>query len=301
MVNEMEFEASVNKKVRYMANHIWDGLGNTQIDAFLKNFEKEDKMVGWTMLDMLIYYSSEQEQSIVSNLIRQLKRDIWIESGMAKQDLPSEQINLEFEKILRKMCLVPVDDSNPAASAFGITPQIEVSKEMPGVTYINVDEIPLMVAMKYKYFVFYDDLIGTGNQFEKFWRHTEFGSKSNRFKLSELVEKNTDVRFYLLTLGGCEAGLQRLKKSVPKVKIIVSEYFPEHYDVLNEKNEYWELTPDNKDVVCEFIKKKEKELNYYSKYSKNLPVLFQRGRASNTTLSLYWYGKDGQWEGLHKR
>lgn len=301
MVNEMEFEASVNKKVRYMANHIWDGLGNTQIDAFLKNFEKEDKMVGWTMLDMLIYYSSEQEQSIVSNLIRQLKRDIWIESGMAKQDLPSEQINLEFEKILRKMCLVPVDDSNPAASAFGITPQIEVSKEMPGVTYINVDEIPLMVAMKYKYFVFYDDLIGTGNQFEKFWRHTEFGSKSNRFKLSELVEKNTDVRFYLLTLGGCEAGLQRLKKSVPKVKIIVSEYFPEHYDVLNEKNEYWELNPDNKDVVCEFIKKKEKELNYYSKYSKNLPVLFQRGRASNTTLSLYWYGKDGQWEGLHKR
>lgn len=297
----MEFEASVNKKVRYMANHIWDGLGNTQIDAFLKNFEKEDKMVGWTMLDMLIYYSSEQEQSIVSNLIRQLKRDIWIESGMAKQDLPSEQINLEFEKILRKMCLVPVDDSNPAASAFGITPQIEVSKEMPGVTYINVDEIPLMVAMKYKYFVFYDDLIGTGNQFEKFWRHTEFGSKSNRFKLSELVEKNTDVRFYLLTLGGCEAGLQRLKKSVPKVKIIVSEYFPEHYDVLNEKNEYWELNPDNKDVVCEFIKKKEKELNYYSKYSKNLPVLFQRGRASNTTLSLYWYGKDGQWEGLHKR
>ena len=301
MVNEMEFEASVNKKVIYMANHIWDGLGNTQIDAFLKNFEKEDKMVGWTMLDMLIYYSSEQEQSIVSNLIRQLKRDIWIESGMAKQDLPSEQINLEFEKILRKMCLVPVDDSNPAASAFGITPQIEVSKEMPGVTYINVDEIPLMVAMKYKYFVFYDDLIGTGNQFEKFWRHTEFGSKSNRFKLSELVEKNTDVRFYLLTLGGCEAGLQRLKKSVPKVKIIVSEYFPEHYDVLNEKNEYWELNPDNKDVVCEFIKKKEKELNYYSKYSKNLPVLFQRGRASNTTLSLYWYGKDGQWEGLHKR
>ena len=301
MVNEMEFEASVNKKVRYMANHIWDGLGNTQIDAFLKNFEKEDKMVGWTMLDMLIYYSSEQEQSIVSNLIRQLKRDIWIESGMAKQDLPSEQINLEFEKILRKMCLVPVDDSNPAASAFGITPQIEVSKEMPGVTYINVDEIPLMVAMKYKYFVFYDDLIGTGNQFEKFWRHTEFGSKSNRFKLSDVVEKNTDVRFYLLTLGGCEAGLQRLKKSVPKVKIIVSEYFPEHYDVLNEKNEYWELNPDNKDVVCEFIKKKEKELNYYSKYSKNLPVLFQRGRASNTTLSLYWYGKDGQWEGLHKR
>ena len=199
------------------------------------------------------------------------------------------------------MCLVPVDDSNPAASAFGITPQIEVSKEMPGVTYINVDEIPLMVAMKYKYFVFYDDLIGTGNQFEKFWRHTEFGSKSNRFKLSELVEKNTDVRFYLLTLGGCEAGLQRLKKSVPKVKIIVSEYFPEHYDVLNEKNKYWELNPDNKDVVCEFIKKKEKELNYYSKYSKNLPVLFQRGRASNTTLSLYWYGKDGQWEGLHKR
>lgn len=301
MVNEMEFEASVNKKVRYMANHIWDGLGNTQIDAFLRNFEKEDKMVGWTLLDMLIYYSSEQEQSIVSNLIRQLKRDIWIESGMAKQDLPSGQINLEFKKILKKMCLVPVDDSDPAASAFGITSQIKMSKQMPNVKYINVAEIPLMVAMKYKYFIFYDDLIGTGTQFENFWRQTEFGSNSNRFKLGELVEKNPDVHFYLLTLGGCEEGLQKLRKSVPEVKIIVSEYFPEHYDILNEKNEYWELNPDNKDVVCEFIKKKEKELNYYSKYSKNLPVLFQRGRASNTTLSLYWYGKDGQWEGLHKR
>ena len=67
MIKETEWEESVKKKIQYMANHIWNGLNFTDIEVFLSNFEKENKMVGWVLLDMLTYYSSEQEQSIISN------------------------------------------------------------------------------------------------------------------------------------------------------------------------------------------------------------------------------------------
>lgn len=85
------------------------------------------------------------------------------------------------------------------------------------------------------------------------------------------------------------------------MRIIFSEYFPENIDLFDERNEYWELNPDKKDIVQNFVKKKEDELGSKSGFSKNLPVLFQHGRASNTALSLYWYNKENKWKELYKR
>ncbi len=90
-------------------------------------------------------------------------------------------------------------------------------------------------------------------------------------------------------------------ENISNVRIIVSEYFSKNFDLFDEKNEYWELNPDKKDVVQNFVKKKEFELGSKSSFSKNLPVLFQHGRASNTALSLYWYNKAIDWKELYKR
>lgn len=212
MMNIKEWEDSVKKKIRYMANNVWDGLKITNIEEFMSNFSDEDKVVGWVLLDMLIYYSSEQEESIISNLIRLFKRDFWLKMGMAERGLSSSEINSKLKEVYEKMCFVPIGESDPSASSFGLTAQFKKSKEVPnGIKYIDLVDLPLMIAMNYKYFVFYDDLIGTGNQFYQFWKMNIFG-KNKEIKLMDLARENTDVIFYYLALGGCQEGIEKLRK-----------------------------------------------------------------------------------------
>ena len=72
MIND-KWEKQVMKKIRFMTNNIWNGISFSDVERFLTNFG-EDRIVGLTLLDMLIYYSYEQEEYIVKNLIRLLKQ-----------------------------------------------------------------------------------------------------------------------------------------------------------------------------------------------------------------------------------
>lgn len=301
MVCVTEWEDLVKKKIRYMTNQVWDGLGNTDVESFMSNFKKEDEIVGWVLLDLLVYYSSEQEVSIISNLMRLLKRDIWISKKMAQSNMSSKDINIEFDKIYKRMCFVPVDESDPSASSFSLTSQLKKSGDVSRfVKYIDIDDIPLMMAMNYKYFVFYDDLIGTGTQFDTFWRKNRFG-KQQKISIQELAQENQDIIFYYLAMGGCQDGVCKLKKNFPNVRVIVSQLFSKDMDVFSDANEYWELNPDKKKQVLDFIVRKENELSSKSEFTENLPILFQHGRASNTALSLYWFNKSEKWKALYKR
>lgn len=303
MPNETEWEDTVKKKIRYMTNHVWDGINFTDVENFISNFESNEQIVGWALLDMLIYYSNEQEESIITNLMRLLKRDIWLKKGMAKRELSSADIKNEFIEIYKSMCFVPVDESDVSASSFSLTSQFKKSEDVSRqVKYIRLEEVPLMMALQNKYFVFYDDIIGTGNQFKKFWERRIFGDPKNiSFSISDLVKKNPDKNFYYLVLGGCQEGMDLIKNDIPNLNVIVSEIFPKSTDVFSEENEYWELNPDKKDLVLNYVSQKEKELEIKSAFSKNLPVLFQHSRASNTALSLYWSTKPNKWKELYKR
>lgn len=303
MSSETEWEETVKKKIRYMTNYVWDGINYTDVEHFISNFETNEQIVGWALLDMLIYYSNEQEESIITNLMRLLKRDIWLKEGMAKRELSSDDIKNEFIEIYKSMCFVPVDESDVSSSSFSLTSQFKKSEDVSRqVKYIRLEDIPLMMALQNKYFVFYDDIIGTGNQFKKFWERPILGDPKNiSASISDLVKKNPDKCFYYLVLGGCQEGMDLLENDIPNLNIIVSEIFSKSTDVFDEENEYWELNPDKKDLVLNYVAQKEKELNIKNSFSKNLPVLFQHSRASNTALSLYWNTKTNKWKELYKR
>ena len=48
--------ADAKKRVRFMANMIWNGVNYTDAERFLHNFREVD-FIGYALLDMLIYYS----------------------------------------------------------------------------------------------------------------------------------------------------------------------------------------------------------------------------------------------------
>ena len=288
------------EKIRFMTNNIWNGISFSDVERFLTNFG-EDRIVGLTLLDMLIYYSYEQEEYIVKNLIRLLKRELWISEEVGKRDKSAREINKSLNEVYKTMCFIPVNDHDPSDSAFSLTTIYKKSEDVSRmVEYVEVKDIPLMIALQKKFFVFYDDIIGTGTQFRKFWSKTEHFGKQN-ITLNYIAEKNPDIKFYYLVLGGYKNSIDTLMEEFPNLKVIASEIFTKDYDIFNEENEYWEFNSDKREQVLQYIQKKESELGSKSSFSLNLPLLFQHSRASNTALSLYWFSKLDKWKELYRR
>lgn len=299
MIND-KWEKQVMKKIRFMTNNIWNGISFSDVERFLTNFG-EDRIVGLTLLDMLIYYSYEQEEYIVKNLIRLLKRELWISEEVGKRDKSAREINKSLNEVYKTMCFIPVNDHDPSDSAFSLTTIYKKSEDVSRmVEYVEVKDIPLMIALQKKFFVFYDDIIGTGTQFRKFWSKTEHFGKQN-ITLNYIAEKNPDIKFYYLVLGGYKNSIDTLMEEFPNLKVIASEIFTKDYDIFNEGNEYWEFNSDKREQVLQYIQKKESELGSKSSFSLNLPLLFQHSRASNTALSLYWFSKPDKWKELYRR
>lgn len=299
MENYAEWIENVKKKIRYMTNNIWDGINTTDVDSFISNFDNDDSVVGWVLLDMLIYYSVEQEEKIIEYLVNSLFRDILIKNGSLDLNNNSETLYNKIKEIKKEICFVPVDDSDYSASTFSLTTQFKKNEIIKNIEFIDLNDLPIKILQSYKYIVFYDDVIGTGNQFVNFWNENRFG-KNNQDSLRTLLECNKDINIYYLVLAGSEEGIKEISKNIC-ISVIASEIFSESYSVLSNDNEYWELNPDKKDKVIKYIKRKENEFLYNSNFTKNLPLLFQRSRANNTALSLYWNDFDGKWIKLYSR
>ena len=295
-----KWEKQVMKKIRFMTNYIWNGISFTDVEAFLTNFG-DNKMVGLVLLDMLIYYSCEQEQCIIENLLRLLNRDLWIGGKVGQRNQSINKIKEELKTTYGKMCFVPVKDQDPSDSAFSLSSMYKKSQCMPkNIQFIEVEDIPLMISIQKKIFVLYDDIIGTGKQFSDFWSVTRHFGRHD-VTLKTISERNADIQFYYLVFGGFKESIDKLNGRFPNLKIIASEVFTSDYSVFNDLNEYWEINGDKKEMVLDFIRKKENELNSNSSFSLNLPILFQHSRASNTSLSLYWFEKQKKWKELYQR
>lgn len=273
----------------------------TDVDRFLSNFDKDD-ITGLSLLDMLIYYSAEQEANLIENLLLKLKHDLWIKGFLGDRDATSEELLKNMDLISSRVCFVPVNDENdPASSCYSLSAFYKKSSSLhKSVQFVEPRDIPLMMALKKDIFVFFDDIVGTGNQFDEFWSKTKhFGDFDTTIDTISRLNKN--ICFYYLTLGGCVNSINELSKKYPNLTILVAESFSENCSVLNKTNEYWDMNPQNMKEVMEFIENKKSEFSVNSKFTRDLPVLFQHGRAPNTSLFLYWYGHEGAWKELYRR
>lgn len=300
-MDEAKWEEQATKTVRFMVNSIWDGINQSDTDRFLGNFN-DNKKVGLALLNMLIYYSEEQEASIVDNLLRLLWHDFWIKGFLGEYDNSSNEIYATLDKMNEKICFIPVNDKDdPSSSSYSLSPLYKKSKSMPkAITFAEPKDIPLMMAMHKEYFIIYDDVIGTGNQFSTFWNSTKHFGKYN-FTLNMFAACNPSIKFYYLVLGGCRKSIDKLQEEYPNITILVSEVFTDDCSVTSENNEYWEFNPSIKQEVINYVVSKKHELNAESSFSLDLPLLFQHCRAPNTALSLYWYHKEGKWNQLYGR
>ena len=300
-MNSAEWKISVQKKIYFMTKNIWDGLRQNEVDTFLSNFKRNEE-VGLALMEMLIFYSLEQEVLLASAAFKQFKRQIWLKTFInngEKRD--SCYINKYFHAFFKDTCFVPLEETDPSGSAFSIANIYKRVKKFPKeIEFVNIQDVPLMIALRKKCIVLYDDVIGTGTQFSTFWNDTNHFGR-NKVSLNMLAQKNKDVQFYYLVFGANKNKLEELSKKFPNIVILTAEQYEPEDSVLNENNEYWEFNPQLKDKVIEYVSNKILELKINNEFGSNIPVLFQHCRAQNTSLPLYWVNKPGNWKELYKR
>ena len=137
-------------------------------------------------------------------------------------------------------------------------------------------------------------MLGTGHQFDTFLKKDRFKINDKRaLSIKDLMEKNPTIVYYYLCMAGHAEGITTIQTAYPKIHVIVSEIFNNEDSVLSEENEYWAYYGDKeRDKIIEVLRKIIKEKNIDEPFSRNLSVIFERNRPSNTAFPLYWYNKE---------
>jgi hypothetical protein len=283
----------IQKRIQYQLDHTWLNLIDvTKKDQFLNNFSDEDKIAGLILLDMLLFHNQVQEKQLTKTLIRQLRSQIYKNLDPC-QDENSETIFLTINEEMKHMAFIPVIDKNPADSANAWS---GIMREMTGTSdcFFDIEKLPLLLTIHKKYIVFYDDMIGTGTQFDDFLRKERFElNDKKKLSIKKLMDESTETLFYYLCLAGHTDGIAKIEKTYPKIRVLVSEKFDNDDSILSKNNENWEYyTDDQRDRIIQILERVMSDRKINIKFTKNLPVIFERNRPSNTVFPLYWYNED---------
>lgn len=297
---EKRISSDIQKRIQYHLYHTWgDSIDSTQKDRFMSNFSDENKIVGYVLLDMLLFHNQSQEKQLIKSLLRKLYSSIYKEAEVSL-DIDSGDIHSFLEKEMKMACFIPVLDKNPADSSNAWT---SIIREQVGGSdsFYEAERIPLLVAIRKKFFVFYDDMLGTGNQFETFLTKKRYDvNEKKAYSILDIVEAN-DIKVYYLCIAGCSKGIGNIEEKYPRIKVIVSERFEECDSVLSKDNEYWAYySKDFRNYIIGKIEHILEDEEIEEPFSKNIAVMFERNRPSNTVFPLYWYNKK-QWKPLKSR
>lgn len=302
IMNQEKILEELKKRIYYQRTHTWRNIiSKTDVDNFISNFN-DDEVLGFVLLDILIFHNQEQEKQLVHTLIEQLLKDIY-KNINPNQDDNSEQINRKLKSKSKDICFIPVADKDLSDSSYAWSTVVKNSYEGLKKQFYSVDQLPLLLSLQKKYCVFYDDMIGTGEQFTSFITKKRFClDKKTNLSILDLMDHNKETQLYYLCLAGYKDGIEKVKSLNDNIKVVVAERFDTTDSVLSPDNEYW-LYYDKRDRD-EIIKKVQ---DYYKsicgenqKFSRNIAVMFERVRPSNTNFPLYWCNNKN-WKPLKTR
>jgi len=280
------YVSQIHEKVNNLINHrIWSGIDKLKLKQWLKNFDsEEEKYFAACVLDNLIYRNDAQTESMLYNLI-----------------------SIDIPNLLLKHKPVGI---NPYATLFGfrssIDPQIRlvcVRGEFDGPSksshfvarmlkrkmlinegwMITPDQIEPCMNSGIKCFLFIDDFLGTGNQFDNM--ATEIMLKN---KLSD-----PDCFFAYAPLTAHSTGIKFLNKEYPGLKIACVEKLDEANSVFNSAFNDGLNTPESsRQFYLEFMRRKaaltlsDEDLLGYG--SLELSYVFEQSVPDNNLPLMYW-------------
>lgn len=273
--------------------NIWNGIKQDDLNRWFANFENElENYFAACILDALIFRSNDQVISLGNELFTKKLPSCLNENGH-KFNNYRDLLDLLKSQPTNELRLVSVTLKNerPVKSSNLILRDFKRKIGLNDSWFIYPAEVAIEIKNGVKTFVFIDDFLGTGSQFEGMY-------KENGFAL-ELSNSNS----IYCPLVAHQTGIEFLNKKCQDVKIVASEFLNKELDVFsfafndgvnNEKNakEYYDMLLD----------KYKFELPAENKYgfgNLSLAYTFYHSAPDNC-LNIIWDNKNG-WYPLIKK
>lgn len=274
------YVADVHQRVESLiVTQAWNGITIHDLEAWLTNFSsKAESYLAACLLDSLIYRSKEQKKSLLNDLFYRQLPSALLKSKNERYLRAAERL---LDQDLSRLLIIPVikpDDPPTKSGPF-------LARELRQHMSLEHEQFLWPWDLKRSYppdilVVFFDDFIGTGRQFRKFY--TKFGFEGR-------LNKQTAI---FAALSAHEKGKSYLETVT---KVISSELIREDDAVFSRNSPVFSDKTNKPSVAREyyvdFAKRKglSKPLGYGGL---SLSYAFDHG-TPNATLPVFWQQKYG--------
>lgn len=305
--NKSTMQEEINNllKIRWWGNN----TTRTLIDAWLENFENSDKEIGEFILCNMIYYTSDQIESYVLQLILKMQacfyRDICMGTiGQINEDM----LNKKWRESMLRTRIIPLEKRVDAGSGANVI--IRKIRELLNF-YLSEEGIVSKLDMLGDYLkgevdsiIFVDDFSGTGCQLNDFLNES-IEIDGDTIKIKDLPAKFPRVSFQIYFLVIHRASIERnhddLKGFITEyVEVIGSELDLRNYDC----EMYVGISDKTKERIIgcigsmsKRIQDEDEKYRKMDKYQLGLPIVFEHGCPNNSCVLLY--AKTKSWNNLY--
>tara|TARA_Y100001934_G_scaffold147459_1_gene177073 strand:+ start:440 stop:1342 length:903 start_codon:yes stop_codon:yes gene_type:complete len=273
------------RATRLIETGIWNGLAYSDLQAWIANFKSPDeKLLASLLLDSFTFKSQEQ-------LAAQIKACLTSSIPYSLANRSIDILNgIDFSSVLKKkyernltMYLVPVirDIDPPTKSGPSVARQFKRLECINEEYMIWPWQIRDKIASGGKIFIFIDDTLATGEQFEGFLKQYVPSSYPD------------EVKFSYVPLVAHTSGLRRVEKLFPRISVCPVEVATVENSFFNNhltKN-YTDLKALYDEVVKRIFNKGFYKQSRYG-YGDLALTLSYNHSTPNATLPVYWYSSN---------
>ena len=295
IISERIFEAS-KKLIEY---NYWDSIEEHVLSAWINNFSSEaEKYFAAVLLNSLIYRNSSAIRTFGAQLFHIIIPNYLEEKGIYEIESIESWLQLLNQSGSRavlpfRFTTVEAIDNKPAKS--GATIFRELKRHFfDSDLGVGCQSLSNMVNNpKINTLIIFDDVIGTGEQFETFVK---------KYNVDQL-----GYNVLYCPLAAHQSGIERINKSYPSIDIKPIEILTKRHSLFSAENKLFEIDNVTHHIefqsffkkLCDNRQFKIASSEYLGKGELALTYLF-KDSTPNNNISAIWYG-DENWTKLAKR
>jgi len=279
--------------------HIWEGLHVARLQTWMANFSSdEEKYFAACVLDSLIYRSEPQTIALIAQMLQRTLPDL-----VRLDPTPLGAIDDWKDRLGRGhgaepgIRLVPVAKRTdpPTKSANHIARLMKRYFSIDESLIIHASDIPLHAAQGAEVFIFIDDFLGTGLQFEEFYTAERLNTA--------LATKYTAC----VPLVAHQSGIRHLGSLYPNLRVRTVEPLDESHSLFSDQANCFKdevNTPNGaKQYYYELLQRKGLNISGPDRRGfghLELAYAFSHAVPDNS-LPILWWGETPGWSPLFDR
>lgn len=216
---------------------LWPAGDKLQPRKWLENFTEDEKEHALYLLNSFVYFNSDLSISLLKATIINLSNKL----------LPSESItehDSKWKEFLANSIFIPSvgEERSVTDSATFLAGHLRRDLYIPEYNILSIDRLydPVYISQikKYDNVVFFDDFIGSGNQFINMWTN-DFEKDGKIYPSTKDQCATMNLSAHYCCMIATEYGVERVKQKAPNVELYYSHILQQNTSPIHENSVIW--------------------------------------------------------------